>query len=179
VKPELLVEATALPLLMLVPVFYLHHVVKISQFHWILTSTVSGKTPQPFRSTRNLEVEPATPSLQDVLYIGADEYETDAERAGILANGGVPIGIGENTVIRNAIIDKNARIGKNCHITNKDVSVKDGCLCLIRSCTEACSLVERRLRGCIMWFVCRSRTGLQRHDLCSGRSLQCLVDWSN
>lgn len=92
---------------------------------------------------RNLEVEPATPSLQDVLYIGADEYETDAERAGILANGGVPIGIGENTVIRNAIIDKNARIGKNCHITNKDVSVKHGCLCLIRTCTEPCSLVER------------------------------------
>ncbi|GAQ84835.1 GDP-mannose pyrophosphorylase/mannose-1-phosphate guanylyltransferase [Klebsormidium nitens] len=58
--------------------------------------------------------------LKDVLYIGADEYETDAERAGILANGGVPIGIGENTVIRNAIIDKNARIGKNCVITNKD-----------------------------------------------------------
>lgn len=62
--------------------------------------------------------------MQDVLYIGADEYETDAERAGILANGGVPIGIGENTVIRNAIIDKNARIGKNCVITNKDVSAR-------------------------------------------------------
>lgn len=29
-------------------------------------------------------------------------------------------GIGENTIISNTIVDKNARIGKNCSIVNKD-----------------------------------------------------------
>jgi glucose-1-phosphate adenylyltransferase len=33
-------------------------------------------------------------------------------------SGGVPVGIGEGCTISNAIIDKNARIGKNCVITN-------------------------------------------------------------
>ena len=32
----------------------------------------------------------------------------------------IPIGIGEGSVIRRAIIDKNARIGRNVQIINKD-----------------------------------------------------------
>ena len=32
----------------------------------------------------------------------------------------INVGIGDNTVIKNAIIDKNARIGKNCKIINKN-----------------------------------------------------------
>ena len=32
----------------------------------------------------------------------------------------IPIGIGEGSVIKRAIIDKNARIGKNVQIINKD-----------------------------------------------------------
>lgn len=32
--------------------------------------------------------------------LGADFYETDAERAGLLSEEGVPIGIGENTKIK-------------------------------------------------------------------------------
>ncbi|KAJ4779904.1 Glucose-1-phosphate adenylyltransferase [Rhynchospora pubera] len=60
-------------------------------------------------------------SLKDVVMLGADYYETDVERAAMLAEGQrVPIGIGENTVIRNCIIDKNARIGKNVTITNSE-----------------------------------------------------------
>ena len=35
--------------------------------------------------------------LQDTVMLGADFYETDAEIATLLAEGGVPIGIGENT----------------------------------------------------------------------------------
>ncbi|CAD5190469.1 glucose-1-phosphate adenylyltransferase large subunit 3, chloroplastic/amyloplastic-like [Musa acuminata AAA Group] len=58
--------------------------------------------------------------LKDTVMLGADYYETDAETASLLAEGRVPIGIGENTKIRNCIIDKNARIGKNVIISNSD-----------------------------------------------------------
>lgn len=44
--------------------------------------------------------------------MGADYYESDSKKAKKLAAGEVPIGIGENCVITNAIIDKNAAIGK-------------------------------------------------------------------
>ena len=49
---------------------------------------------------------------QDALIMGADYYESNEQRAAILAAGGVPVGIGEGCTITNAIIDKNARIGK-------------------------------------------------------------------
>jgi hypothetical protein len=39
-------------------------------------------------------------STQDVVMLGADFYETDDERAAMLSEGKVPIGIGENTIIR-------------------------------------------------------------------------------
>ncbi|CAL9083788.1 unnamed protein product [Musa textilis] len=58
--------------------------------------------------------------LKDALMMGADLYETEAELASILAEGKVPIGVGQNTKIRNCIIDMNARIGKNVVIANKD-----------------------------------------------------------
>jgi glucose-1-phosphate adenylyltransferase len=54
------------------------------------------------------------------MIMGADYYESAEQRKKLLAQGKVPIGIGENTVIKNAIVDKNARIGKNCVITNKE-----------------------------------------------------------
>ncbi|GKV38549.1 hypothetical protein SLEP1_g46448 [Rubroshorea leprosula] len=56
--------------------------------------------------------------MQDTMMLGADYYETDAEVASLLAEGRVPIGIGENTKIKDCIIDKNARIGKNVVIAN-------------------------------------------------------------
>nr|GEW00883.1 glucose-1-phosphate adenylyltransferase small subunit, chloroplastic/amyloplastic [Tanacetum cinerariifolium] len=42
-----------------------------------------------------------------------DSYETNADRELLAAKGSVPIGIGKNTRIKRAIIDKNARIGDN------------------------------------------------------------------
>lgn len=39
-------------------------------------------------------------SIQDTVMLGADYYETDAEIASHLAEGKVPIGIGENTRIK-------------------------------------------------------------------------------
>lgn len=38
--------------------------------------------------------------MQDTVMLGADFYETDVEVAALLAEGRVPIGIGENTKIR-------------------------------------------------------------------------------
>uniref|UniRef100_A0A7N0SZJ1 glucose-1-phosphate adenylyltransferase n=1 Tax=Kalanchoe fedtschenkoi TaxID=63787 RepID=A0A7N0SZJ1_KALFE len=58
--------------------------------------------------------------LKDTLMMGADYYQTESEIAALLAEGKVPIGVGSNTKIRNCIIDKNAKIGKNVLIMNKD-----------------------------------------------------------
>jgi glucose-1-phosphate adenylyltransferase len=58
--------------------------------------------------------------LKDTMMMGADYYETEAEMAAMLAEGKVPLGIGEKSTIRNCIIDKNARIGKNVVIANAD-----------------------------------------------------------
>lgn len=44
--------------------------------------------------------------------MGSDFYESDEQRASLLASGEVPVGIGSGCIITNAIIDKNARIGK-------------------------------------------------------------------
>jgi glucose-1-phosphate adenylyltransferase len=57
-------------------------------------------------------------NIKKTMIIGADFYESDEQKAKVIASGGVPVGIGENCTISNAIIDKNARIGKNCTITN-------------------------------------------------------------
>ena len=59
-------------------------------------------------------------TIEDTLIMGADFYEPFAERQSGLQNGGVPVGIGEGSTIRHAIVDKNARIGRNVQILNKD-----------------------------------------------------------
>ncbi|XP_026436833.1 inactive glucose-1-phosphate adenylyltransferase small subunit 2, chloroplastic-like isoform X2 [Papaver somniferum] len=67
--------------------------------------------------------------IEDSVLMGADIYQQTTygdqcigeEGTGI----GIPIGIGENSYIRKAIIDKNVRIGKNIRITNKD-NVQEG-----------------------------------------------------
>jgi glucose-1-phosphate adenylyltransferase len=58
--------------------------------------------------------------IENTLLMGADYYQSDAERVADIASGTPPIGIGAKSLIRNAIIDKNARIGKNVKIINKD-----------------------------------------------------------
>lgn len=59
-------------------------------------------------------------TIEDTLIMGADLYEPFAERQSGLQSGGVPVGIGEGSTIRHAIIDKNARIGRHVQIINKD-----------------------------------------------------------
>ncbi|KMZ59196.1 Glucose-1-phosphate adenylyltransferase [Zostera marina] len=58
--------------------------------------------------------------IEDALLMGADYYETDAVKRFLSAEGNVPIGIGKNSHIRRAIIDKNARIGENVRIVNTE-----------------------------------------------------------
>ena len=57
--------------------------------------------------------------MQMAMIMGADYYESDEQREKLMSQGKVPIGIGEGSHIENTIVDKNARIGKNCKITNK------------------------------------------------------------
>lgn len=60
--------------------------------------------------------------VEDSLIMGADFYQGQAERqSGLNCDSPeVPLGIGSDTTIRRAIIDKNARIGCNVQIVNKD-----------------------------------------------------------
>ncbi|MBU0934645.1 MAG: glucose-1-phosphate adenylyltransferase [Spirochaetes bacterium] len=55
-------------------------------------------------------------SLDGVVCMGADQYETLEDRAQNASKGIPNIGIGHGTIIKRAIIDKNARIGSNCRI---------------------------------------------------------------
>ncbi len=59
-------------------------------------------------------------NIEDTLIMGADFYEHSDVRKSVVEQGKVPIGIGANSTIRKAIIDKNARIGSNVMIVNKE-----------------------------------------------------------
>ena len=58
--------------------------------------------------------------IDHALLMGADYYESPAERSEYVEQGTVPLGVGAHTTIQKAIIDKNARIGRNVRIVNKD-----------------------------------------------------------
>ncbi|MBN2653251.1 MAG: glucose-1-phosphate adenylyltransferase [Spirochaetales bacterium] len=55
-------------------------------------------------------------NLDGVITLGANEYETPEQKIKNAKNGIPNIGIGRGCMIRNAIIDKNARIGDGCRI---------------------------------------------------------------
>ena len=86
--------------------------------------------------------------LKNVMMMGSDFYESDEQRGALVAAGKVPVGIGANTVVENAIIDKNARIGSNCKILNKAAVqeaaredegfyIRSGIVCVLRNGTIA------------------------------------------
>ena len=58
--------------------------------------------------------------LQDSLLMGSDFFESIAERDELRRNGGIPMGVGEGSTVKRAILDKNARVGRNVTIVNKD-----------------------------------------------------------
>ncbi|MDR1891367.1 MAG: glucose-1-phosphate adenylyltransferase [Puniceicoccales bacterium] len=78
--------------------------------------------------------------LENVLMFGADyfDYPTTSSK---VTDSPILLGIGENSIIKNTIIDKNARIGNNVYITphgkpegyeHNGIYVKDGILCITR-----------------------------------------------
>ncbi|KAM1046362.1 hypothetical protein ACFX13_026450 [Malus domestica] len=81
--------------------------------------------------------------VEDSIIMGSTMYQTEGKRKGMA--GAIPgMGIGEDTQVRKAIIDKNARIGNNVMIINKDNAkeadregdgyvIRDGILVLLPS----------------------------------------------
>ncbi len=58
--------------------------------------------------------------IENSILMGADFFESFEEIQTNAAKQKPHIGIGENTIISGAIIDKNARVGKNARLVNKD-----------------------------------------------------------
>jgi glucose-1-phosphate adenylyltransferase len=69
-------------------------------------------------------ISPGT-SLRNTVLMGADYHQTLKEIDIDRAAGSPNVGIGANTVIENAIIDKNARIGDNVRLVNEK-KIKEG-----------------------------------------------------
>jgi glucose-1-phosphate adenylyltransferase len=57
--------------------------------------------------------------VERTLMMGADYYQSLQDLTDDQREGRPRVGIGQNTIIRNAIIDKNVRIGSNCRILNE------------------------------------------------------------
>jgi glucose-1-phosphate adenylyltransferase len=84
--------------------------------------------------------------IDNALLMGSDYYESPAERVKAVETGKVPLGVGANTTIQKAIVDKNARIGRNVRIINKDhvqeasrenlgVVIQNGLVVIIKNAT--------------------------------------------
>ncbi|KAK9107319.1 hypothetical protein Syun_023330 [Stephania yunnanensis] len=63
--------------------------------------------------------------IEGSIIMGADIYQMEDVQRSTGTTTDIPIGIGEGSYIKKAIIDKNARIGQNVRIANKD-NVQEG-----------------------------------------------------
>jgi glucose-1-phosphate adenylyltransferase len=63
--------------------------------------------------------------LKNSIIIGADAYESATQKAENLRRGLPNVGIGDGCVIDNAILDKDARLGANVRLCNRD-KIKNG-----------------------------------------------------
>jgi len=82
-------------------------------------------------------------TIRNSILMGADFYETDHDAAAYARSGEPRLGIGEQTVIEGAIIDKNCRIGCNLRIANDrnvetseetpEAMIADGVACVQKS----------------------------------------------
>jgi glucose-1-phosphate adenylyltransferase len=77
--------------------------------------------------------------MENVIHMGAEFYDDNHH-----VDGKVPLGIGEGTVIRNAIIDKDARIGRGVELVNaaghenyesNEICVREGIIVVPRRIT--------------------------------------------
>jgi len=65
--------------------------------------------------------------LENSILMGSDFFESFDELKENISSNIPHIGIGENSIIKNAIIDKNVRIGRNVQLVNKNnVETEDG-----------------------------------------------------
>ena len=64
--------------------------------------------------------------IRNSVLMGADQYETDTELRENNASGQPALGIGTNTIIEDAIIDKNCRIGSNVVIRSNQPTDREG-----------------------------------------------------
>jgi glucose-1-phosphate adenylyltransferase len=85
-------------------------------------------------------------TIRDSVLMGSDNYETAAEAAEADAAGTPRQGIGEGSIVKGAIIDKNCRIGRNVKIVNErgvdssegtpdesdQAVIRDGIICVQR-----------------------------------------------
>ncbi len=79
---------------------------------------INAKIRRSILGVRSFVSENVT--IEDSLILGNDYFESAERREEIHENGEIPLGIGKNTFIKRAIIDKNARIGQNVRIINKN-----------------------------------------------------------
>jgi glucose-1-phosphate adenylyltransferase len=63
--------------------------------------------------------------IHESLIMGRDYFQPYAERQADIESGNIPPGIGKNCLIKKAIIDKNARIGRDVRIINKESAFDD------------------------------------------------------
>ena len=82
--------------------------------------------------------------LQNVVMMGQDEFESPADRTRNRTLGRPDMGLGARCLVRNAIIDKNARIGNDVRLSPEglpdtweqgDVFVRDGVLIVLKNGT--------------------------------------------
>ncbi|MDR2659474.1 MAG: glucose-1-phosphate adenylyltransferase [Spirochaetaceae bacterium] len=74
-------------------------------------------------------------SLNGVVCMGADYYETEAQKLANAENRIPNVGIGKGAIIKGAIIDKNVRIGEGCRIGIDNINRSDGTY-------ENCSIID-------------------------------------
>ena len=81
--------------------------------------------------------------IRDTVVIGADKFETDAQRTENKKKGRPDLNIGDRSVIAGAILDKDCRIGRGVRLTNADqiqeadgpngtFHIRDGIICVPR-----------------------------------------------
>lgn len=82
-------------------------------------------------------------TIRNSYIMGIDEYETSAEAAAALEAGTPAKGIGSGSLIENAIIDKNPRIGRNVSIVNKSGVIETSVECPTHTISDKIVVVPR------------------------------------
>ena len=82
-------------------------------------------------------------TVRDTVMIGADKFETDAQRAENRKRSRPDLNVGDGCVIERAILDKDCRVGRGAQLTNRDnkqeadgpngaYHIRDGIICVPR-----------------------------------------------